>query len=63
MTYTFLLVHDSLNTTTTQETFPQNSEANALEFLQNLDEIFSRYYMHSNIYNILKSSTVLCCIT
>ena len=39
-------VHDSLTTISNKETFPQ--EAFASELLENLDEMFPRYYMHSS---------------
>ena len=31
----------------TEKTFVQNSEANASVLLENIEEIFPRYYMHS----------------
>ena len=41
-------VHDLL-TTTSWETFLQDSEAFASELLENLEEMFPLYYMHSDI--------------
>ena len=30
--------------------FSRNSKSNVLEFPENLEEIFPRYYMHSDVY-------------
>ena len=42
-----------------------NSETNASELLGNPDEMFPRYYIHSDIYGIFKpsNSTILCSIS
>ena len=41
-------VYNSL--TTTPSRFSDNSEANASELSENLEEMISLYYMHSDIY-------------
>ena len=40
-----------------------SSDANASELLENLEEMFLRNYMHSDVLNVFKSSTTQYCVT
>ena len=40
--------------------FSINSETNVSELIENRDDMFPRYYMQSDISNILKSTRTMC---
>ena len=42
--------------------FFSNSEAFASEFLENLEQIFPRYYLHSYLFNRIKSLSTKKCV-
>ena len=43
-------------------TFSSNTEAKASELLENFEEMFPCYYMHSDIHSMLKDSNKeVCC--
>ena len=43
--------------------FSSNSEAKASKLIENLEEMFLRYYMDSDIISRFKSSTMPYCVT
>ena len=52
-------LHKNVDAITNHLNYPENiyskysdSEANSSECLKNLEEIYSYYYMHSNVYNL-----------
>ena len=57
----YLFVQDSQTITSNQERFlPDfwgNSEANASELPENLEEIFPRYHKHKDVKNMIKFVT------
>ena len=42
----------------TNSRLSSNSEANASELLENPEDMFSVYYMHSDMFNTFKSSII-----
>ena len=42
--------------------FPSNSEAFALDALENLERMLSQYYMHSNLCTRFRFSTIFHCV-
>ena len=43
--------------------FFSNFEADASELLEHIEEMFPRYYTHSNIFSMLLYSNTLCDVT
>ena len=49
-------VHDTGSSTTTSSRFSRNSETNASEFSECIEEMFPRWYMHIDESSRLKST-------
>ena len=48
------IIHYSVTTINISSIFSRNSEASASEFLENLEEMFPRYFMHNDIFCVDK---------